>query len=93
MSNELRGLCDRYGIAQSVGRTGSCHHNAVVESLWATMKREYVNRYRFALRGDARRAITRWNNRYKAVRQHSSVKDKTPIEWELQFARRQIQAA
>jgi len=66
---------------------------AVAESLWATMKREFVQRYRFASRGDARRAITGWINRYNAVRQHSSINAMTPIEWELQFARRQIQAA
>jgi putative transposase len=93
MSNDFRALCDVNGIAQSVGRTGSCHDNAVAESLWATMKREFVHRYRFASRGDARRAITGWINRYNAVRQHSSINAMTPIEWELQFARRQIQAA
>jgi transposase InsO family protein len=93
MSNDFRTLCDDNGILQSVGRTGSCHDNAVAESLWATMKREFVHRYRFASRGDARRAITGWINRYNAVRQHSSIKGMTPIEWELQFARRQIQAA
>ena len=93
MSNDFRALCDVNGILQSVGRTGSCHDNSVAESLWATMKREFVHRYRFASRGDARRAITGWINRYNAVRQHSSINGMTPIEWELQFARRQIQAA
>jgi putative transposase len=93
MSNDFRALCERNGILQSVGRTGSCHDNAVAESLWATMKREFVHRYRFASRGDARRAITGWINRYNAVRQHSSINAMAPIEWELQFARRQIQAA
>ena len=93
MSNDFRELCEANGILQSVGRTGSCHDNAVAESLWATMKREFVHRYRFASRGDARRAITGWINRYNAVRQHSSINGMTPIEWELQFVRRQVQAA
>jgi len=93
MSKDFRALCDVNGILQSVGRTGSCHDNAVAESLWATMKREFVHRYRFASRGDAQRAITGWIIRYNAVRQHPSISGMTPIEWELQFARRRIQAA
>jgi putative transposase len=93
MSNEFRALCDVNGIAQSIGRTGSCHHNAVAESLWTTLKREFVHRCRFASKGVARRAITGWINRYNAVRQHSSINGTAPIEWELQFSRRQIQAA
>jgi transposase InsO family protein len=70
ISNDFRALCERNGILQSVGRTGSCHDNAVTESLWTTMKREFVHRRRFASRGDARRAMTGWINRYNAVRQH-----------------------
>lgn len=80
MSNDFRALCERNGIAQSVRRTGSCHDYAVAESLWATMKREFVHRYRFASRADAPRAFTGWINRYNAVRQHSSINGITPIE-------------
>jgi hypothetical protein len=57
------------------------------------MWREFVHRYRFASRGDARRTITGWINRYNSVRQHSSINGLTPIEWESQFTRRQILAA
>lgn len=93
MSREFRELCERHGIAQSVGRTGSSHDNSVAESFWATMKREMFHRLRFASRADARRAITIWINQYNALRQHSSINNQSPIEWELQFARRQFQAA
>jgi transposase InsO family protein len=93
MSREFKELCARHGVAQSVGRTDSCHDNAVAESFWATLKRKFVNRFRFESRADARRAITGWINHYNAVRQHSSINNMSPIEWELQFSRRQIQAA
>ncbi len=93
MSREYRELCERHGIVQSVGRTGSCHDNAVAESFWATLKREMVSRCRFETRADARRAIIAWINHYNALRQHSSINNMSPIEWELQFARRQFQAA
>jgi putative transposase len=93
MSREFRELCEQHGVAQSVGRTGSCHDNAVSESFWATMKREMVSRWRFETRADARRAIIAWINHYNGLRQHSSINNMSPIEWELQFARRQFQAA
>jgi putative transposase len=93
MSREYRELCEALGIVQSVGRTGSCWDNSVSESFWATMKREMISRFRFATRAEARRVITLWINHYNALRQHSSINNMSPIEWELQFAQRQIQAA
>lgn len=92
-SREFRELCERLGVRQSVGRTGSCHDNAVAESFWATMKREMASRCRFETRAEARRAIVRWINHYNGLRQHSSINNLSPIEWELQFVRRQRQAA
>ncbi|MGC2484880.1 MAG: IS3 family transposase [Acidimicrobiales bacterium] len=93
MSGDFRKLCERHEIRQSVGRTGSCLDNAVAESFWATLKREFVDRFRFESRSEAKRAIISWINHYNALRQHSSLNNLSPIEWELQFARRQLQAA
>ena len=93
LSREFRQLCEHHGIAQSTGRTGSSLDNAVAESLWATLKRELVSRYRFASRADARRAIIAWINHYNAVRLHSSLGNVPPIEWELRYAHRDLLAA
>ena len=93
MSREFPALCESQGVNQSVGRTGSCHDNAVSESFWATMKREMVSRCHFETRAQARRAIIAWINHYNALRQHSSINNMSPIEWELRFAQRQLQAA
>jgi transposase InsO family protein len=93
LSREFRNLCDRLGVAQSVGRIGSSQDNAPAESFWATLKRELVHRCRFATRADARRAIIAWINHYNALRRHSSIGNISPIEWELRYARRQLQAA
>jgi transposase InsO family protein len=41
----------------------------------------------------AKRAITHWINHYHPLRQHSSINNLSPIEWELHFARRQSQEA
>jgi len=65
----------------------------VSESFWAALKREMVSRCRFETRAEARRAIVHWINHYNALRQHSSINHLSPIEWELQFTRRQLQAA
>lgn len=93
LSGEFRAFCDGHGIAQSVGRTGSSHDNAVAESFWATIKRELISRYRFASRAQARRVIIAWINHYNAVRRHSSLGNLPPIEWELRYAHRQLLAA
>ena len=87
MSREFRALCERHGIEQSTGRTGSSLDNAVAESLWASLKRELVSRCRFDSRSEARRAIIAWINHYNAVRLHSSLGGVPPIEWELRHHR------
>ena len=51
------------------------------------------SRFRFATRAEARRVITQWINHYNGLRQHSSINNMPPIEWELQFAQRQFHAA
>ena len=93
LGREFREFCERHGIAQSVGRIGSSQDNAVAESFWATLKRELVSRYRFATRGGARRAIIAWINHHNVVRRHASIGNVSPIEWELRFVSRQLQAA
>jgi len=93
MSRDFRALCTGHKIAQSVGRIGSSQDNAVAESFWATLKRELVHRCRFATRAQARRAIIAWINHYNAVRRHSTLGNVPPVEWELRFARRHLQAA
>jgi len=93
VSREFRDLCDRLGVAQSVGRIGSSQDNAVAESFWATLKRELVHRCRFVTRAEARRAIIAWINHYNGLRRHSSIGNVSPIEWELRCAHRRLQAA
>ena len=73
LSGDYRGLCERLGVTQSAGRVGTAADNAAAESFWSTLKREFVHRYRFATRADAKRAITIWINRYNAIRLHSGA--------------------
>jgi len=93
MGRDFRALCLKHKVDQSVGRIGSSQDNAVAESFWATLKRELVSRYRFSSRAEARRAIVWWIRHYNTRRRHSTLGNVTPIDWELRFARRRLQAA
>ena len=90
MSQDFRAHCRKLGIVQSVGRVGSCLDNSPAESLWATLKRELVSRFRFETRNQARHAITAWITHYNAT---SSIGNIPPIEWELNYRLHVLQAA
>src|SRR5690625_3151681 len=52
-SAEYAVLADKLDVRLSIGRTGSCHDNAVAESWFAMLKNEMYHRYRFATRAAA----------------------------------------
>ena len=52
-----RELLEEHGIAQSMSRAGNCYDNAIMESLWATLKKELVHDRRFTMHNEARTAI------------------------------------
>jgi len=68
MLGEFKDPCARHGVSQSVGRTGAYHENGVAECVWPSLKREFVDRFRFDSRTFAGRGVTGWINRYNAVR-------------------------
>lgn len=72
----------RHGMRQSAGRVGNCWDNSVVESFFASLKRELVHQRRFVTREQARREIFTWLGRYNTQRLHSSLNYQTPTEWE-----------
>ena len=93
LSGDYRALCERLGVTQSAGRVATCFDNSAAESLFSSLKRELVHRYRFATRSAAIAAITAWIKRYNAVRLHSSIGYVPPTEWEIQYRHRQQQGA
>lgn len=84
-SDLFRQACIDAGIAQSVGRTGSCLDNAVAESLFATFKIEAVHRVKFDTRAQARTNTFRWIARYNHRRLHSTLGMIAPITWENRY--------
>ena len=63
----------------SVGRTGSCHDNAVAESWFSMLKNEMYHRHRFATRAQARLHVMQYIEVfYNRRRRHSTLDYQTP---------------
>jgi transposase InsO family protein len=84
-SNDYLDFCAAHQLRPSVGKTGICWDNAVVESFWESLKRECLQQRVFATRADARRAIFRWIHWYNSSRLHTSLGGVPPVEWEQQY--------
>lgn len=82
-------LCDRLGIHQSMGRTGSCFDNAAAESFFSTLEHEVLSRHHFRTRDEAQQTIVTWIVEfYNCRRRHSSCGMQSPIDYETTAAER-----
>lgn len=76
-------LCDRLGVAQSMGAIGSSADNALAEAFNATLKRETLaGAPTFTDALTARRTVFRWATRYNTRRRHSACGYQTPNTYE-----------
>ncbi len=61
-------------MAQSMSRAGNCYDNVMMESLWATLKKELVHGRRCRTHDEARTAICEWIEVwYQRIRIHGSL--------------------
>lgn len=80
-SAEYAKVASDLGVTLSVGRTGSCHDNAVAESWFSMLKNEMYYRYRFATRKRARFAVMQYIEVfYNRKRRHSTLGYRSPAE-------------
>jgi putative transposase len=64
--------------------TGACLDNAIIESFWATLKKELIYHCHFKTRDEARLAIFEYSEVfYNRERLHSSLLYQTPFGFEL----------
>lgn len=78
-SAEFAAVAAELGVRLSVGRTGSCHDNAVAESWFSMLKNEMYYRHSFATRARARFAVTDYIEVfYNRQRRHSTLGYRTP---------------
>lgn len=74
-------------LIPSMSRAGNCYDNAMMESFWATLKRELVYRCRFSTRVEAYRDIFEYIEVfYNRERIHSSLGYQTPVDFETMNA-------
>ncbi|MCB9858796.1 MAG: IS3 family transposase [Phycisphaerales bacterium] len=82
-SHAFRNMLAAHGMICSMSRKGEVYDNAVIESFYATLKRELVNGSQYATRDDARRAIFEWIEVfYNRQRLHSSLGYRSPADYE-----------
>jgi transposase InsO family protein len=71
------------GLTGSMGRVGACGDNAAMESFFALLQRNVLDRQRWATREDLRLAIITWIERtYHRRRRQRRLGRLTPIEFE-----------
>ncbi len=76
---DCRDLVKDHGISQSMSRSGNCYDNAIMESLWATLKKKLVHGRRFRTHEEARLAVFGWIEVwYQRTRIHGSLGNVSP---------------
>ena len=84
-AHEYHALLAAHAMIPSMSRTGDCWKNVMDKSLFATLKREPVDRARWRTRDKARAAIfTCIEKGYNRHRRHSGLGYLSSIEYELQ---------
>jgi putative transposase len=74
------------GIAPSMGAPGTAYDNALVESFFASLETELIDRSAWSTHGQARLAVFDWIERfYNRVRRHSALGYLSPEEFERRY--------
>ena len=83
LSDDFQGLLKQHGITCSMSDKGSCYDNAVVESFFASLKRERIKRRKYKTRDEARADVFDYIERfYNRKRRHGYVGNISPVEFE-----------
>jgi putative transposase len=82
---EYQQALEEYGLRASMSRRGDCYDNAVVESFFATLKRELLKGRRVASRALAQQLINAFIEDYNRERMHSSLGYLSPEQFEKQY--------
>jgi len=86
--------CQRAGVVASMGSTGDCFDNALVESFFATLECELIARSRWRTHADARLAVFDYiEGFYNPRRRHSALGYLSPSQFEAGRCRVQSSVA
>jgi putative transposase len=82
-SEDYQHQLSKHGIIGSMSKTGDCWDNAIMESFWATLKRELIHQQQYRTRHQARVSIFEYIEVfYNRRRMHSSLDYKSPEAFE-----------
>lgn len=85
LSDKYRAEIERYGFLPSTSQKGSCYDNAAMESFFHTLKTEHVYLHQFKTKEEAMVSIFEYVEVfYNRKRLHSTLKYKSPIDFENQ---------
>ncbi len=88
LSDDFQALLKANGITCSMSDKGSCYDNAVVESFFASLKRERIKRRKYRTRDDARADVFDYIERfYNQKRRHGYVGNISPVQFEKRTMR------
>jgi putative transposase len=83
LSDDFQALLKVNGITCSMSDKGSCYDNAVVESFFASLKRERTRRRNYHTRDEARADVFDYIERfYNRKRRHGYVGNISPVQFE-----------
>lgn len=81
------------GLAGSMGRAGACGDNAAMESFFALLQKNVLNRQQWETRDQLRLAIITWIERtYHRRRRQRRPGKLTPVEYEMLFTKAALAA-
>ena len=78
----FRETCQRLGVRQSMGRTGSALDNAIIEAWHSTLEFELRSVEHFATKAAARARVSAWVEDYNHRRRHSACRMMSPVDYE-----------
>ena len=88
LSDDFQALLKVNGITCSMSDKGSCYDNAVVESFFASLKRERTKRRNYRTRDEARADVFDYIERfYNRKRRHGYVGNISPVQFEKRTMR------
>ena len=80
------GKLQQLGIRQSMGSVGDCFDHALIESFYATLECELIDRRHWRTREEARLEVFWWVEAvYNRTRRHSSIGYLSPMEYETRL--------
>ena len=88
LSDDFQSLLKANGITCSMSDKGSCYDNAVVESFFASLKRERIQRRKYRTRDQARADVFDYiEHFYNRKRRHGYVGNISPVQFEKRTMR------